>query len=354
MLTVVLGVRAPEVLVIMGPPRSVATRNPKVGVHTRLSDEVEEWKVQRTLSLAREMGATWIVEYFPWAYIESTEDIYDWEHADMIVEHARHQGLTIIARLGMVPEWARPDPEEQKATDTYLSRERYADFAAFVGAFARRYAGRVDHLIIWNEPNLKFEWGYRDVDPEGYADLLKTVYPAAHAANSEVIVLGGALAPTLEPEDGHAGLNDLLYLERMYAAGAGPYFDALAAHAYGLVFPADMAPEADLLNFRRVELLREIMIRHGEAHKPIYITESGWNDHPRWSWAVRPSQRVAYTLQAYEWAQEEWPWCPVVVSWVFRTPVLQRNYQDYFSFVTPDLRPRPIYKLIQAEMTPNE
>lgn len=344
--------RSPGVLVVMGPSQTVVTRNSKIGVHTRLSDEVEEWKIQRTLELAREMGATWIVEYFPWAYIETDVGTFDWEHTDMIIEHARHQGLTVIARLGMVPEWARPDPDVRETTNTYLAKEHYADFANFAGAFAQRYAGRVDHLIIWNEPNLKFEWGYREVDPAGYAELLKVVYPVAHAANPDVVILGGALAPTLEPENGHAGLNDLRYLEQMYAAGAAPYFDALAAHAYGLVFPPEIAPDPELLNFRRVELLRAVMDKHGDEDKPIYVTESGWNDHPRWSWAVRPSMRVAYTLDAYEWAQKNWPWCPAVVMWVFRTPVPQHNYQDYFSFVTPDLRPRPIYEMIRAEMGP--
>jgi hypothetical protein len=30
------------------------------------------------------------------------------------------------------------------------------------------------------------------------------------------------------------------------------------------------------------------------------------------------------------------------------------NYQDYFSFVTPDFRPRPIYLAVQQEMVNEE
>ena len=345
-------IQPPGVLVEIGAPQKVATTNSKVAVHTRLSDEVEEWKIQRTLVMAREMGAAWVVEYFPWAYIEREEDVYRWAQSDMIIGHARQQGLKVIARLGMVPTWARPDPEIQETTFTYLNQAHYRDFAEFVAAFVARYQDDVGHVIIWNEPNLRFEWGYRPVDPEGYTALLQAVHPAAHAANPEIRILGGALAPTLEPEGGHAGLNDLAYLERMYTAGAAPYFDALAAHAYGLAFPPEAGPRADLLNFRRVELLREIMVRHGDADKQIYITESGWNDHPRWTWAVRPSQRVQYTMDAYAWAKERWPWCPMVAMWVFRTPVPAHNYQDYFAFVTPDFQPRPVYSIVQERMVP--
>jgi hypothetical protein len=348
LLVILWGVRSPGVLVTMPSQQQVQTSNPVVGIHTRLTDEVEEWKIQRSLALVREMGAPWIVEYFPWAYREPERGRYDWGHADMVIRHARNQGLTVIARLGMTPAWARPDPNEQPTTDTYLDADGYRDFANFVAAFVTRYKEDLQHIIIWNEPNLSFEWGYRPVDPAAYTDLLRVVYPAAHAANPNVIVLGGALAPTLEPPDSPAGLNDLLYLEAMYAAGAGAYFDALSAHAYGLGFAPETPPDPALINFRRVELLREIMDANGDAGKPIYVTEAGWNDHPRWTWAVKPGQRIQYTLDAYTWAAEQWPWCPVVAMWMLRTPAKLRNFQDYYAYVTPEFQLRLIYTEVQA------
>ena len=149
----------PQVLVTMPPPQRVRTTNPTVGVHTRLTDEVEAWKIQRTLAMVREMGAPWIVEYFPWAYIEPESGTYRWDHSDLVIEHARNQGLTVIARLGMVPSWARPAPEEQETTFTYLEPAHYPDFARFVGDFVARYRGRARHVIIWNEPNLSLSGG---------------------------------------------------------------------------------------------------------------------------------------------------------------------------------------------------
>ena len=44
----------------LGPQQAVTTVNPKMGVHTRLTDEVEAWKIKRTLEMVREMGAPWI------------------------------------------------------------------------------------------------------------------------------------------------------------------------------------------------------------------------------------------------------------------------------------------------------
>lgn len=338
----------PYPIVVLDPEQTVVTSNLRMGVHTRLTDEVEEWKIQRTLRMVRDMGAPWIVEFFPWPYIELSAGVYDWTHSDQVIDHAHSQGLNVIARLGWVPGWSRPDSKELETTLTYLPPEAYDDFAHFVGAFARRYRGRVEHLIVWNEPNLSFEWGYRPVDAAEYSELLRKVYPIAKAANPDVVILAGALAPTLEPPGSTAGLNDLRYLERMYEADAAPFFDGLAAHAYGLQAPPEASPAEGALNFRRVELLRQIMVTHGDAHKPIYVTEAGWNDHPRWTASVSPAQRIRYTIGAYEWARRRWPWCPVVAMWTFRLPAPRHNYRDNYVFVTTDFYPKPIYLEVQA------
>ena len=75
--------------------------NPKIGVHTRLTDEVEPWKVQRTWEMVREMGASWAVEYFLWAAHEPARGVYDWAHADLVVDHATNQGVKLIAAAGL-------------------------------------------------------------------------------------------------------------------------------------------------------------------------------------------------------------------------------------------------------------
>ncbi len=320
----------------------VETVQPQVCVHTRLIEEVEEWKIRQTLLDVREMGADTIVEFFPWAYVEPREGQFNWTQADRIIDHARTQGIRVIARMGLVPEWARPD----ETTFNYLPAKSYDDFARFVARFADRYAGVVDHIIIWNEPNLAFEWGGQPPDPVAYVDMLKAVYTPTHKANPDVVILAGALAPTLEPLGSPHGLNDLIYLESMYEAGAADYFDALAIHTYGLTHPATDPPAEDALNFRRAELVYAIMARYAE--KPVYITESGWNDHPRWTKAVRPSQRIAQTLNAFTWAGENWPWVDQLCIWVMRYPRWENNYRDNFTLVTPEFQRKPIYYAIQA------
>jgi polysaccharide biosynthesis protein PslG len=252
------------------PQQAVVSNNPLIGLHTRLTGVGDEAYIRRSLEQVREMGAGWIVELFPWAYVQPRSRYgYDWTGADMVIQHARRQGLTVVARLDLVPEWARPP----RSTDRRLEPQYYEDYAAFVAAFAARYVPQgVRHIIIWNEPNLSFEWGERPPDPGAYAALLKVVYPAVKAVAPEAIIIAGALSPGSSLDDGRTRMDDMQYLASLYDAEAGPYFDMWAVHAYGGQQPPEDDPAPERVNFRRIELVRAMMEQFGDGDKRMIIT----------------------------------------------------------------------------------
>ncbi len=328
------------------PQQHVATLHPTVGVHTRLSGLGDSALIEQTLTQVREMGATTIVDLFPWAYVQPRSPYaYDWYGSDLVIEQAQRQGLAVIARLDFVPAWAHP----ANTNDRYLDHEHYADYARYVAAFAARYTPRgVRYLQIWNEPNLRFEWGDRAPDPVAYADLLKEVYPAVKAVAPDAQITLAGLSPggpsgPIDPQT--LSVNDLQYLQAVIDAGAP--FDAVAVHAYGGQQPAQAAPSPDTVNFRRTELIRELLLRNGRD-VPLVITEGGWNDHPRWTGAVTPPERVQYTVDAYAWAEEHWPWLKATCLWQFRLPSRAYSYVDNYTFVSDDGRPKAIYYAVQA------
>lgn len=329
-----------------GPPQSVEVVHPQLCVHTRLIDEVPEYRMQQTFIALREAGIGTIVEFFPWAYVEGRQGVYDWGQVDRIFRHARHQGVRIIARVGFVPAWARADQPD--STFNTLPDSAFEAFADYAAALAARYADHLDGVIIWNEPNLAFEWGFRPPDPQAYTRLLTVSATRIKAAAPDVPVLGGALAPTLEPAGSPHALNDLVYLEAMLQAGAAQVMDGLAVHTYGFTHPHDAPPAPDALNYRRAELLHDLLAAYGHPDLPIYITETGWNDHPRWTQAVSPAQRIEYTLGAYRWADQHWPWARRVCVWAFRYPRPSGSYPDYYTLVTPEFDLKPIYHALRA------
>ncbi len=322
------------------PPRAPETVNPVVGVHTRVTDEVDPSRIYRTFEMARAMGAAWVVEFFPWPYLEPEPGRYAWSHSDLRIFLARREGLKVIARMGMVPAWARP----WRAPATYLGPEAVFPFARFVAAFAARYRDEIAALVIWNEPNLYIEWGERPPDPGGFVALMKAVYPAVKQVAPELPVLAGGPAPTLE--DSLHAMNDLRFLREVYARGIASYLDGWAMHPYGFGNPPEEPPDPRRLNFRRVELMRAIMRLYGDE-RPIYITETGWNESPAYDHGLPPEVRADYTVRAYEYARQHWPWCPVVAMWALRYPWRESPILEGYAFLDLDFRPRPVYEAVR-------
>ncbi len=322
------------------------------GANFFLAREVELWKKEKTLEMAREAGIVWVKQQFSWEEIEPQQKgEYDWAKYDLIVELAERHGMEIIARLDRPPAWARrANPLPASPPDDL------ADYGDFVHAFVSRYRGRVGYVQIWNEPNLSAEWGFQRVDAVAYTRLLEVAYRRAKEADPNVVVLSAPLAITLEDASMRGNHNDLVFLDEMYRAGAGEFFDVLSANAFGLDRPPEDPPDPNVLNFRRVELHREIMERYGHADKPIWINEYGWNAAPAsfpdelLTWErVTPEQQAEYTVHGIAWAREHWPWLGVVNVWYFRqvgdVPPDRAAY--YFALVDPEFNPQPVYEAVR-------
>jgi hypothetical protein len=336
------------------------------GINTFLEQEVEDWKIQRTLQLISDAGFKWIRQEFPWEDIEiegkgifrdrrEGRDISSWEKYDHIVDLAEEYGIQIIARLDNPPAWTRAAGNE---LGTLAPPDDYADYGDFVYAVVSRYQGRIKYYQIWNEPNIYPEWGEAAVDPEAYTELLKVGCQRAKEADPEAVILSAGLAPTTERTE--RNLEDLIFLQRMYDAGAQEYFDILSVQGYGLWNgPTDRRAHPDRANFSRVLLIRELMVQNGDADKPIWASEVGWNALPRdfdgfpYYGRVSEELQAEYSAEAYQRAQLEWPWMGVMSYWFFKRPGDYEKDQPfyYFRMMEPDFEPHPVYYALKEQAT---
>jgi hypothetical protein len=342
-----------------------------LGINTFLDLEVEPAKRERSLQMIEDVGFAWIRQQFRWDDIEIsargnfTDDRNDtngdgvkdsinaWGKYDNIVDLAEQHQLKIIARLGSVPTWAQP----AGALASFAPPADPQDFANFAATLADRYKGRITYYQIWNEPNIYPEWGDQPVNPEAYTDLLCRSYRAIKAADPSAVVLSGALAPTLDISG--TNLNDLVFLQRMYQAGAKECFDILGAQGYGLFSgPTDQRMRITQLNFAHVLWLRDMMVANNDAAKPIWIGEMAWNPVPNASdiadlnrfGQVTDEQAARYAVEAYERARTEWPFVGVISYWYFKRPADYEKTQSfyYFRMVEPDFTPLPVYDAMRT------
>jgi hypothetical protein len=291
------------------------------------------------LVLAQETGVDTIVQVFPWREVEPTQGQFHWEVTDQIVAGAEYYGLDLVVRLDQHPAWA-----SQVDLSLNAPPDNLADYRNFVERVVRRYRGRIRGYIIWNEPNLTIEWGGAPPDPVAFTELLRVGYEAIRAVDPGALVVAAGLAPT-NSNNGDA-MDERLFLEEMYRAGASAYFDVLAAHPYSFGQPPD-APEGDTEHpaFGRLAELRAIMREHGDAHKPVWITEMGWTIAPPPEQAdtrVSLEQQAIYLADAMEIIRREWPWVELITVWNLSIPTLGDPFGGY-SLLDVDGEPRPIY-----------
>ncbi len=356
------------------------------GVNTFLQEEVERPKIQVMLKMISDAGFVWLRQEFPWEDLEvdgrgqftdsrvdvdgdgEADTVDAWAKYDQIVELTQAEGLRLMVRLSNPPEWSRADPN----AGALGPPDDYQDFVNYAVAVAERYQGKITHYQIWNEPNIYPEWGENFVDPAGYTELLCRTYDALKAVDPDIVVMSGAIAPTISL-DGFFGLNDLIFLQEIYDNGGGACFDILSAQGYGLFSgPTDKRLRATSVNIARHTYYRDIMVNNGDAHKPIWLSEAAWNHtldaelppeqidaYSRFG-NVTQEQAARYMPMLFDRAQQEWSWIGNVTYWFFtrKDPFEANQSFYYFRMAEPDYQPEtprftplPVYDSVKDYIT---
>jgi hypothetical protein len=134
------------------------------------------------------------------------------------------------------------------------------------------------------------------------------------------------------------------------------YFDVMTATGYGLDQAPETPPGRDVINLRRIELLRDLAVASGAGDKAIWLTEYGWNAAPesmpkeRLDWRrVSEEDQAEWTARGISWMDQNWPWFGVASIWYFRQvgniPPDAPEY--YFRMVDHEFTPRLVYLSVQ-------
>jgi hypothetical protein len=207
----------------------------------------------------------------------------DWSVLDRRVAAAARAGLIVRPVVIAAPRWARlhpalefsppRDPAQYAAFVTALV-ERYGPHGTFWSSHPKLRSMPIRSWQIWNEPvggdgdtTPSVFWSDDEPFQDRFVALTRAAYAAIKAADPSATVVLGALVG-----------KSWLQLQRIYEAGGGGSFDAVALHPY-TVNPTDV-----LQVLRNV---RAVMAAHGDGAKPIHITEITW-----------PAFDIAQVLQA--------------------------------------------------------
>ncbi len=247
----------------------------------------------------RTLGVQWVRVFLTWPDLEPQRGVFaaNWLAKYERLFAALPAGTKVIIDVVEAPKW------ETGSSNPHAAPANPADYAAFLGTLAGRWAGRVSAYEIWNEED-SASWWAGGPDPVAYTQLLQDTYPVVKVADpNATVVLGGLTG------------NDYPFLEGVYRAGGKGYFDAVGVHtdtACNVLSPYDflrgqgnrMIPDS-FLAYREVHAT---MLANGDD-KPIWMTETSWRTTravcPEGVFAghkpegVSPRAQALYLRQAY-------------------------------------------------------
>ncbi|MGW8318193.1 MAG: hypothetical protein ACWGPS_03025 [Candidatus Promineifilaceae bacterium] len=248
---------------------------------------------------ARQLGVSWTRVPFNWADLQAEgPDTWTPKVSQEKIDQEMVAGQMVVGLLIGIPEWARDQQDLPKGL--WLDADDPGNtWATFVRQAVSRHRGRIDHWIIWNEPDIAdseiaHTWHGSVAD---FAQLQQTAYRAAKEVNPSAVI---HLSAFTYWADYYAGTEQ--YMARLLdeivadpqAAQHNYYFDVATAHLY--FQPSQIY---DLTN-----LFVDIMRQRG-MDQPIWLVETnappkddpGW-PVSNWTLSVTQQEQAAYIPQA--------------------------------------------------------
>lgn len=186
------------------PPPPVAA--PSYGGNFEIGGQTQSFANRQ---LMKDLGMTWVKFQHKWSPGDSPDAV-----AGRIAD-AHNSGFKVLLSIPGANTYPAPDG---------------IDFGAYVEFLRGVAALGPDAIEVWNEENIDFEWPAGQIDPASYVkNMLAPAYNAIKSSNPNVMVIGGALAPT-GFDNGTNAWADNRYLAGMAAAGAARYMDCIGVH----------------------------------------------------------------------------------------------------------------------------
>jgi polysaccharide biosynthesis protein PslG len=239
-----------------------------ISVEEHLGERDAEHRT-RELDEIAELGVGWVRHDVQWDVVEPERGELHWSAPDAVIEGARSRDLDVLALITYTPAWANGGHSDHR-----YAPEDPAEFAAFAGAVARRYAQLGVHAYeIWNEPNIAY-W-QPGPDPAAYVAVLRAAAEAIREADPDAVIVTGGTSPA---GDGPDTISPHTWLRALYEEGAKPWFDAIGHHPY---VDSDIGPDSTDPGNPWFQMagstpsIRSIQADYDDEDKRIWATEVG-------------------------------------------------------------------------------
>ncbi|MBN1316428.1 MAG: hypothetical protein JXA42_13215, partial [Anaerolineales bacterium] len=187
---------------------------------------------------ASQAGVAWERVRFHWAEIQAggQDSWNDGDFTDDVLARELAAGRQVVGLLIGVPDWANEKGIPRGLNLPHDNPEN--TWAVFVRTIISRYAGRIDHWILWNEPDVWDTNHPGHTWPGAIQDFLqlnRIGYVVAKASNPNAVIHLAGMTYWWDASYGRTPYFQR-YLEELVAdknaAGNNYYFDVATLHLY--------------------------------------------------------------------------------------------------------------------------
>ena len=340
------------------PPAGSAQASFAYGIQVDPSGDPDE-----IIGHLKTLGIEWVKFQVSWKEMEPQENIRNWGEWDRLILAYHNAGYKILLSIVKAPDWARPANTDLSQDGPPADPQTYA---RFVGELAKRYKGGVQAIEVWNEQNLAREGGGAPMPPADYVALLSAAYQAIKTADPSIVVVSGG--PTPAGDVPGAAIDDITYLNAMYAAGLKGASDAIGAHPSGYNCPAaaDWRTVTDPSAVFRgpfdnrhhswcfrgtMEGYRDVMVANGDGDKRLWPTEFGWAvsaaPHTGYEYAADTTreEQAGWIVEAFGQAKA-WGWVGPTFLWNLNYDITRPGSEQAAFGILTSQGPTPAYRAL--------
>ena len=300
-------------------------------------------QINPSIAAAASLQLDWLAIDFDWSTVWPTRDASpDLEPLSQAMLLAQQNHLSVMVSITKPPAWVvtseGPDPTITIQVVKYL---------------ARTFPEVLLAIELLPGANTIQGWGTAP-NPNAYLSLLKSATEALHSIGSPVTIVAAGLTP-LPPNAPAGNLDDLVYLDMLYKAGAQTWMPIISIQLPETTGNPMFTPKEDERRcLRHFEEVRQVMLVHDHRQGLIWLTDFSWpSGNLRTSDTIfkNTTEQTRWLNQAFQILKAQL-YLGVAFFSQINPPGLEESTPDRVSLISQDLSIHPAFTNLGLLISP--
>jgi hypothetical protein len=216
---------------------------------------------QDAVHLSSNLQLDWLAMDVSWQLVAPKSGAIDWSRLDPVFQTAQKNQVAVMVSLSNAPSWAiTPQGPEPAKT------------AQFITSLLQRYGSTIRAIELFPGANTREGWSAVP-DAAAYQKTWAAARTAVEKSKLAVVMVAAGLRPILANQQNQDAIDDLAFLQGLYAAGGKDAYPVVSMVSDTLTgAPLEAPGKAEKRVLRHYEEIRQVMLKNNHERGLIWIT----------------------------------------------------------------------------------